>query len=78
MTVYFNIYRDEFFSEARIWNIPDVNYDFDSNTLPELEERLQTYLVPRLQEVRRRAEAEDAARKAKASAEEPCTGEEQP
>ncbi|WP_337802065.1 hypothetical protein, partial [Mitsuokella jalaludinii] len=55
VTVYFNIYRDEFFSEARIWNIPDVNYDFDSNTLPELEERLQTYLVPRLQEVRRRA-----------------------
>ncbi len=77
VTVYFNIYRDEFFSEARIWNIPDVNYDFDSNTLPELEERLQTYLVPRLQEVRRRAEAEDAAKKAKASAEGPCTGEEQ-
>lgn len=65
VTVYFNIYRDEFFSEARIWNIPDVNYDFDSNTLPELEERLQTYLVPRLQEVRARAEKEAALRQAK-------------
>lgn len=65
VTVYFNIYRDEFFSEARIWNIPDVNYDFDSNTLPELEERLQTYLVPRLKEVRMRAEKEAVLRRAK-------------
>ena len=65
VTVYYNIYRDEFFSEARIWNIPDVNYDFDSNTLPELEERLQTCLVPRLQEVRARAEKEAALRQAK-------------
>ncbi len=58
VTVYYNIYRDEFFSEARIWNIPDVNYDFDSNTLSELEECLQRYLVPRLREVRQRAEKE--------------------
>ncbi|WP_303105486.1 hypothetical protein [uncultured Mitsuokella sp.] len=68
VTVYYNIYRDEFFSEARIWNIPDVNYDFDSGTLSELEERLQTYLVPRLQEVRTRAEEEAAARRKKAEA----------
>ena len=39
-TLYYNIYRDEFFAEARIWNIPDVNYDFDSNELPELEEKI--------------------------------------
>lgn len=68
VTVYYNIYRDEFFSEARIWNIPDVNYDFDSGTLSELEERLQTYLVPRLQEVRTRAEEEAAVRREKAEA----------
>ena len=65
VTFYYNIYRDEFFSEARIWNIPDVNYDFDSNTLPELEEKMQRYLVPRLQEVRRRAEKEAAERAAR-------------
>lgn len=64
VTVYYNIYRDEFFSEARIWNIPDVNYDFDSNTLSELEERLQRYLVPRLREVRTRAEKEAKERAA--------------
>ena len=68
VTVYYNIYRDEFFSEARIWNIPDVNYDFDSGTLSELEERLQTYLVPRLKEVRTRAEEEAAARRKKTEA----------
>ena len=48
-TLYYNIYRDEFFAEARIWNIPDVNYDFDSNELPELEEKLHQRLLPRLQ-----------------------------
>ena len=57
-TIYYNIYRDEFFGEARICNIPDVNYDFDASELPELEERLKDRLRPRLREVRERAEAE--------------------
>lgn len=55
-TVYYNIYRDEFFAEARIWNIPDVNYDFDSNDLRELEEKLRTRMPARLQQVRQWAE----------------------
>ncbi len=61
-TIYYNIYRDEFFGEARIWDIPDVNYDFDSNSLAELSAKLQTYMVPRLQEIRQRAEKEAAMR----------------
>jgi hypothetical protein len=52
-TVYYNIYRDEFFSEARIWNIPDVNYDFDSSDLRELEEKLSSRMPARLQQVRK-------------------------
>lgn len=52
-----------FFAEARIWNIPDVNYDFDSNELPELEEKLHQRLLPRLQEIRKRAETEAANKK---------------
>lgn len=55
-TVYYNIYRDEFFSEARIWNIPDVNYDFDSSDLRELEEKLLSRMPARLQQVRKWAE----------------------
>ena len=55
-TVYYNIYRDEFFAEARIWNIPDVNYDFDSSDLRELEEKLRTRMPARLQQVRKWAE----------------------
>lgn len=62
-TLYYNIYRDEFFAEARIWNIPDVNYDFDSNELPELEEKLHQRLLPRLQQIRKRAETEAADKK---------------
>lgn len=55
-TVYYNIYRDEFFGEARIWNIPDVNYDFDSASLAELSEKLQAGMRARLKEIRARAE----------------------
>ncbi len=56
--IYYNMFRDEFFGEARICNIPDVNYVFDSRELDELAEKLRLHLVPRLQEVRRRAEGE--------------------
>jgi len=55
-TVYYNIYRDEFFAEARIWNISDVNYDFDASDLAELEEKLRSRMTPRLQQVRKWAE----------------------
>lgn len=61
-TIYYNIYRNEFFGEARIWDIPDVNYDFDSSSLGELEEKLRIYMVPRLQEIRQRAMKEAAAK----------------
>ena len=57
-TVYYNIYRDEFFAEARVWNIPDVNYDFDSNELTELEIKLHERLQPRLQQIRGWAEVQ--------------------
>lgn len=57
-TAYYNIFRDEFFAEARIWRIPDVTYDFDAHTLQELEKNLHEKLVPRLQEIRARAVAE--------------------
>ena len=53
--IYYNVLRDEFYGEARIRNIPDMTYDFDSNTLPELEGRLDEHLVHRLQEIRKRA-----------------------
>lgn len=58
--IYYNMYRDEFSGEARIHNIPDVSYDFDSTELEELEEKLNTHLVARLQEIRARAEKEVA------------------
>ncbi len=56
--IYYNMFRDEYFGEARIRNIPDVNYVFDSRELDELAEKLRQHLVPRLREVRRRAEGE--------------------
>lgn len=55
VTIYYNMYRDEFFGEARIHHIPDVTYDFDSTELDELQQKLERYLVPRLKEARERA-----------------------
>ena len=57
VTIYYNMYRDEFFGEARIHSIPDVTYDFDSNELVELQEKLEKHLVPRMREARQAAAA---------------------
>ena len=56
--IYYNIFRDEFFGEARIRNIPVVTYSFDSCELMELEAKLDTHMVPYLKEIRQRAEGE--------------------
>lgn len=56
--IYYNEFRCEFFGEARIANIPEMNYIFDSHSIPELEEKLQAHMVERLQEIRRRATEE--------------------
>ena len=53
--VYYNMFRDEFFGEAKIRKIPDVNYMFDSPTISALEKKLQAHLLPRIDEVYARA-----------------------
>ena len=53
--IYYNEFRCEFFGEARINNIPEMNYIFDSKTLEELEQKLQEHLVDRLRGIRQRA-----------------------
>ena len=60
LSIYYNMFRDEFFGEARIRRIPDVSYLFDSKTLEELEARLEEHLSSRLREIRQRAEAAQA------------------
>ncbi|WP_199884149.1 hypothetical protein [Anaerosinus massiliensis] len=52
--IYYNIFRDEFFGEAKIRCIPEMNYIFDSHELGELEEKLDQFLIPRLKEIRMR------------------------
>lgn len=64
-TIYYNIFRDEFFGEARIWNIPDVNYDFDSVSLDELAAKLHEYMQPRLEFIYREAMKDPRAAQAK-------------
>lgn len=57
-SIYYNIFRDEFFGEARIRNIPVVTYSFDSGDLSELETKLESNMLSYLKEIRQKAEGE--------------------
>lgn len=57
VTIYYNLFRDAFFGEARVHSIPDVTYDFDCKTLQELQEHIEQHLVPRLKWARKTADA---------------------
>ena len=46
--IYYNIFRDEFFSDARIAGTPAINYEFDSHTLGELQEKIERHLKKQL------------------------------
>lgn len=59
--IYYNIFRDEFFGEAKIRRIPEMNYLFDSHDLDALEEKLREHFLLRLREIRARLkEGEEA------------------
>lgn len=51
-TLYYNIFRDEFFGESIIEGIPTVTYDFDSPTIKELEGILRQKLASHLRAIR--------------------------
>lgn len=53
--IYYNVFRDEFFGEARICRIPTMSYQFDSNTLEGLAEKLRIHLASRLKAVKEAA-----------------------
>lgn len=50
--IYYNIFRDEFFGESRIRQIPEMNYVFDTHELIDLEEKLDLHLFNRLRTMR--------------------------
>ena len=56
--IYYNVFRDEFFSDARVASVPDTDYEFDSHTLEELQDRISSSLAERLKTIRIRAEKE--------------------
>lgn len=56
LAIYYNIFSDNFGSEARINGAPTVIYDFDADDLKELEEKLKQNLVSRLKNIRSECE----------------------
>ena len=52
--IYYNVYRDEFFGEAKIHRIPEVTYAYDSSQLNELKAKIEEKLVPTLEAIRKR------------------------
>ena len=53
LAIYYNIFSDNFGSEARINGAPTVIYDFDSDDLKELEYRLEHNLLDQLRKIRK-------------------------
>lgn len=52
LTVYYNIYRDEFFSERRVRRLPEMLTVFDAKNLADLTEKLKMGLFPELEKMR--------------------------
>lgn len=55
LSIYYNVFRDEYFGEVRINGTPHVNYDFDAETLDELEGKINKFMIPNLKAVREAA-----------------------
>ena len=56
LAIYYNIFSDNFGSEARINGAPTVIYDFDSDDLQELEEKLERNLAEQLKKINSESE----------------------
>ena len=54
--IYYNVFRDIFFSDERVAGVPGMTYEFDAKSLRELEEKLTEKLAGKLREIRARAE----------------------
>lgn len=51
LSIMYNVLRDDFFSERRIHNFPNLVHEFDSHTIKELTESLKKYLLPVLDQL---------------------------
>jgi len=56
LVIYYNIFRDEFFGEARIRRTPQMSAVFDATTLEKLQENIATHLNKVLQSIRNQLE----------------------
>ena len=56
LAIIYNIFSDDFGSEARINGAPTVIYDFDSTNIKELEQKIKDNLINQLQNLRKNAE----------------------
>ena len=54
LVIYYNIFRDEFFGEARIRRTPEMSAVFDATTLEKLQENLTVHLKEVLESMRER------------------------
>ena len=52
LVIYYNIFRNEFFGEARIRRTPQMSAAFDANTLDKLQENIKNHLKNVLENVR--------------------------
>lgn len=58
LVIYYNIFRDEFFGEARIRRTPQMSAVFDGNTLEKLQENMDIHLKAVLEDMRAQLDKE--------------------
>ncbi len=51
LLIYYNIYRDEYFGEIRFYRTPEMAFDFDAETLKQLQENLELHLQSTLENI---------------------------
>ena len=56
-SIIYNLFRDEFFCEERIHRNPDINYEFESTSLDELQSKLEEHLVESITAMRQQISA---------------------
>lgn len=61
LSLMYNVLRDDFFAEQRVYNFPHSVHDFDSTSVADLQDALQTRLLPVLTRIRREVEEKRAA-----------------
>ena len=62
LSLMYNLLRDDFFAEQRVYNFPNLVHDFDSSTIQDVQRAVQSRLIGVLDELEQAVQAEQMTR----------------